>query len=88
MDDGTELTNGRTALHVAARKNDPLCTGMLLEAGSQVEAKDNDGATAIKLAADHNYCGPVRILLEKNAKFGTFTRRLKNNIAQCKHGKK
>ena len=66
--------NKRTPLHVAARNGDTDCTKILVNSQANIEAKDKDNATPLKLAAygksidrDGSQCGPINILVTMNA---------------------
>ncbi|KAL0634100.1 hypothetical protein Q9L58_006979 [Maublancomyces gigas] len=69
---GIDLTatnqDGDTALHVAAGIVDGLeITGMLLDAGSNVRAVGNDGATPLHRAAEKGGMGIAQLLIEYGA---------------------
>ena len=58
----------RTSLHLAARNNNVKCIELLVRAGSDLEAKDNDNQTALSLAAWQQHCESIRILLRLGAR--------------------
>ena len=87
FDDGTETENKRNALHLAAINDDSSCTQLLLDAGSAVEIKDNDGATAMRHAAYNQNCGPIMILLANKAKYKMLSKDLQATINECRVGK-
>jgi hypothetical protein len=51
----------------AAKKGDTSRVEALLKAGADIEAKDNDGRTALMLAAQYGRVDTVRLLLAKGA---------------------
>jgi hypothetical protein len=50
--DINERYNGKTALHFAVIRNQPAIVRYLVESGININARDNDGATAASLAYD------------------------------------
>ena len=82
----SRMAEGRTSLHIAARKNDSLCTKTLIDAGSNVEAKDNDQETPISFAAWKMSCDTVLLLLDYNAKTEHLNSEEKRNVQTCKLG--
>jgi ankyrin repeat protein len=51
----------------AARKGDTRSVQSLLQRGARIEAKDQDGLTAVALAADYRHPDTAKLLLEKGA---------------------
>ena len=68
-------SNGRTALHVAARYKHSECVQFLLTRGARKEARDSDRKTPIQLALKNMYlgdsynyaCDSVKILVKAKA---------------------
>ena len=58
---------GQTALHFAIEYDNTLCAKILLDAGANVNAMDDNALTPIELAVSKEICGPIRILVEKKA---------------------
>ena len=55
----------QTALHIAVRKNDLTCAGLLLENGASANIPNNKGLTALHLAAMKGQRDMVALILEK-----------------------
>ncbi len=64
---GLPLSGSRTALILAAERNDPGMIQLLLEAGADVNLSSTDGMTALMAAARKGAFEPVRLLLEAGA---------------------
>ncbi|XP_011883144.1 PREDICTED: transient receptor potential cation channel protein painless-like [Vollenhovia emeryi] len=61
------LEAGRqTALHIAVRKNDLTCAGLLLEKGASASIPNNKGLTALHLAAMKGQGDMVELILGKS----------------------
>ena len=67
-------SNGRTALHIAARYDEHECVQSLLERGADKEARDSDRKTPIQLALWKYYldrfkfgCESIKILVKAQA---------------------
>lgn len=58
---------GRTALHHAALSSEPAVLAMLLDAGAQVDAVDDEGYTPLAWACAHGNIGAARLLLSHRA---------------------
>ena len=58
------------ALMYAAGHNAPECVRILLQAGADIDARDEYGTTALYWAAAHNHAECVRLLLEAGAGTG------------------
>ena len=63
----TAASGERTALHEAAERSQADEVTRLLEAGADVEARDNFGRTALYGAASKGDLGIVKVLLEHGA---------------------
>ena len=59
---------GRTALHLAAHHNRSSCIQLLIEAGADIEAKDDEDVTPMGLASWKMDCASIQILASLNAK--------------------
>ncbi|XP_011859346.1 PREDICTED: transient receptor potential cation channel protein painless-like [Vollenhovia emeryi] len=58
------LEAGRqTALHIAVKKNDLTCVDRLLNAGASASIPNNEGLTALHLAAMRGQCDMVKLIL-------------------------
>ena len=55
------------ALIEAAREDDVIAVGRLVSQGADVNARDEDGATPLALAADHSNVAVAQLLLNKGA---------------------
>jgi ankyrin repeat protein len=62
-----KANNGMTALMWAATKPDLVGVKILLDAYSDVDARDNEGETALMIAAREGDIGAVNALLKKGA---------------------
>ncbi|XP_024888767.1 transient receptor potential cation channel protein painless-like [Temnothorax curvispinosus] len=56
----------QTALHIAVRKNDLTCAGLLLENGASASIPNSKGLTALHLAAMKGQREMVELILEKS----------------------
>ncbi|EGI64217.1 Transient receptor potential cation channel protein painless [Acromyrmex echinatior] len=56
----------QTALHIAVRKNDLMCAGLLLENGASANIPNSKGLTALHLAAMKGQRDMVTLILEKS----------------------
>lgn len=56
-----------TPLHVAALEGHARCLSILLDAGADMESRDQDGKTALLVAAEHGRWGSVELLLHRGA---------------------
>ncbi|KYN44544.1 Transient receptor potential cation channel protein painless, partial [Trachymyrmex septentrionalis] len=56
----------QTALHIAVRKNDLTCAGLLLENGASANIPNSKGLTALHLAAMKGQRDMVALILEKS----------------------
>jgi Ankyrin repeats (3 copies) len=54
---------GQTALMLAASRDRGDIVRMLLDAGADVNAQDDDGSTALMCASEHGFVDVVRMLL-------------------------
>ncbi|XP_011883141.1 PREDICTED: serine/threonine-protein phosphatase 6 regulatory ankyrin repeat subunit B-like [Vollenhovia emeryi] len=64
------LEAGRqTALHIAVRKNDLTCAGLLLEKGASASIPNNKGLTALHLAAMKGQCDMVELILGNSQQY-------------------
>ena len=83
-------SNGRTALHIAARYDEHECVQALLERGANREARDLDQKTPIQLALwkyhldtyEHG-CGSVKILVKAQAEIDHLKRVEQARIGVC-----
>ena len=66
-DHTTRDSEGKTALHHAARLGKVECMVRLLERGAEVSAADNGGDTPLHVAAWSNQVGCMRVLLDRGA---------------------
>ena len=73
----------RTALHVAARFGESECLRILIEHGSDIEAKDKDKATPLALSAWKQHCNAIRQLIDAGANKHTLNGNLHETIIQC-----
>jgi ankyrin repeat protein len=64
--DATNEPDRRTPLHVAAFKGNAAAVRLLLDAGANMQAKDDRGLTPLMLAAKANHAEVVQILLSKH----------------------
>lgn len=62
-----EIQTGRTLLHLAALELQPECARLLLEAGHEVNARDNDGETPLITAVHEGSLEIVKLLLSYDA---------------------
>ena len=74
---------GRTSLHIAARHGVNECVSILLRNGSEVEAKDREGATPLALAAWQNHCGVVKTLVDSGSKTHNLEEKLRIKVDTC-----
>ena len=61
--------NGKTALHIAAEKDNRVCTTILIKSGARrlINAVDNNGLTPLEISVLKKNCGPIIILVEQKA---------------------
>ena len=62
------MCKGSTPLHKSAFRGDAEILTMFLDAGADINAKDNEGATPLHKAAFKGNSAIMRILLERKAK--------------------
>jgi ankyrin repeat protein len=62
-----KAANGKTALIMAAERNDSGCVQLFLDSGAELNAQDADGRTALMHAVFQRNQGPVELLLNANA---------------------
>jgi len=60
---GVRIQAGQTALMLASSRGREDVAEMLLEAGAEVNAQDDDGSTALMCAAEHGCVAIVKMLL-------------------------
>ena len=72
-DVNTAQTDGTTALHWAARRNDVAATEDLIKAGADVRAVNRYGVTPMNLAATNGSAAMIRILLDAGVDPNTAT---------------
>ncbi|KAF6768365.1 hypothetical protein AHF37_07256 [Paragonimus kellicotti] len=72
-------TNGMTALHYAAARNNVLAAEQLIQTGAYLECLDNEQMTPLLLAVRENHEETVKLLLEFGAN-SLFTDRRNCNI--------
>ena len=82
----TEKVDGRTALHLAARFDQSSCIEPLVQAGADIEAKDNDDSTPMKLASWKANCASIEQLKSLNASTENLDDEHYKNILQCYSG--
>ena len=85
-----ENSNGRTALHVAARYDEHECVQTLLTRGADIEARDSDKKTPIQLALGKYHldkyehgCESVKILFKAQAEIDHLKRVEQVRIGGC-----
>ena len=83
----TNNATGRTALHLAARHNRPLCIRILIEGGADIEARDNNEDTPMSLASWREDCTSIQILQSLNARKEHLIQEHQDNIQKCFTGK-
>ena len=74
---------GRTALHLAVRYNRPWCIKVLIQAGADIEAIDEDTATPISIAAWQKDCASIAILDTLGARTGHLDKKKRNEVDKC-----
>ena len=79
----TDGIDGRTALHLAARYDKASCIEVLLQAGADIEAKDNDNATPLTLACWKTNCASIQLLQSFNARADHLNKGHRKNINNC-----
>ena len=62
-EDDDDVQAGQTALMLASSRGREDVVAMLLEAGADVNAQDDDGSTALMCAAEHGCIDVVKMLL-------------------------
>ena len=84
-------SNGRTALHVAARYDEHECVQFLLTRGAYKESRDSDEKTPIQLALWDYYrkgykfgCESIKILVKARANIDRLTRFEQTNVGDPK----
>ena len=75
----------RTALHLAVWNDRPRpwCIRILIEAGADIEAIDEDAATPISLASRRKDCTSIEILDTLGARTGHLDIEQRKNIENC-----
>ena len=68
----------RTALLDAAKKGDAETVKALIDAGADINAKDNDGQTAISYATENGYAETVKALIDAGATVENYTELFNN----------
>ena len=83
-------SNGRTALHIAARYDEHECVQALLTRGANREARDSDGKTPIQLALWKYHldryklgCESIKILVKVEANIGHLTKGSQAIVGRC-----
>ena len=85
-------SNGRTALHIAARYDEHECVQSLLERGANKEARDSDRKTPIQLALWKYYldryklgCESIKIFVKAQAEIDHLGGYKKDKVGRCMH---
>ena len=81
--DSALTKNGRTALHVAARRGESKCIQILIEHGAKIDAEDKDNATPLALAAWKRHCIAIRQLINAGANKHYIKGNLYKAIKKC-----
>ncbi|KAG7260387.1 hypothetical protein CRUP_006979 [Coryphaenoides rupestris] len=68
-------SNGITPLHVASKRGNSNMVGLLLDRGSQIDAKTRDGLTPLHCAARSGHDPAVELLLDRGAPMLARTKR-------------
>ena len=76
-------SNGRTALHIAASRNQHECVQFLLTRGAKKEARDSDQKTPIQLALEMTRCKSIKILVEAKADIDHLTWSEQTKVGRC-----
>ena len=86
-------SNGKTALHIAARQDRHECIQFLLTRGARKEARDSDQKTPIQLALERKVyfygdgtnsgCKSIKILVKAKADIDHLTRSEQTEVGRC-----
>ena len=69
--DVNEVRGGESPLHLASTYNHPEIAKLLLGAGAEVDAKNDEGSTPLHVASYHGNAKVVELLIKHNAQHDT-----------------